>query len=132
MRAGGERIGNRGLFWKPIVVTDVPPDARLMRDDPFDPIAAIVRFSDEGEVLERANALPCGLAAHALTRDADRAFRVAERIESGLVGLNTFAVTVAETPFDGVEESGCGSEGGSEGLEAYLVTELVSQASVAT
>jgi len=91
-------------------------------------VAAVVPFSDESEVIQSANALPYGLAAYAFTRDADRAIRVADRIETGLVGLNTFLVSLPETPFGGIKESGYGSEGGSEGLDAYLVTKFVMQA----
>jgi succinate-semialdehyde dehydrogenase/glutarate-semialdehyde dehydrogenase len=124
---GGQRIGNVGNFWAPTVVADAPLEARAMNDEPFGPIALTRRFTEPEEALAEANRLPYGLAAYAFTRDRARAALVRGGVESGLVGLNTFSVTWPETPFGGVKESGYGSEGGSEGLEAYLVTKLVSE-----
>src|SRR5262249_25520023 len=98
LRTGGERIGNRGFFFQPTVLTDVPADARAMHGEPLGPLALITPFSDESEVIERANALPYGLAAYAFTRDSDRATRVADRLETGLVALNTYVVSLPETP----------------------------------
>jgi succinate-semialdehyde dehydrogenase/glutarate-semialdehyde dehydrogenase len=88
-------------------------------------VALINRFTSEEEALREANRLPYGLAAYAMTRDADRAVRLQDGVESGLLGLNTFAISVAETPFGGVKDSGHGSEGGMEGLEPYLTTKFV-------
>jgi succinate-semialdehyde dehydrogenase/glutarate-semialdehyde dehydrogenase len=102
-------------------------NARMMTEEPFGPVALINRFSTEDEAVAEANRLPFGLAAYAFTRDADRAIRLQERMESGLLGLNTFGISVAETPFGGVKESGHGSEGGPEGLDAYLTTKFVAQ-----
>ena len=130
VRTGGNRIGNRGFFFEPTVLTDVPADARVMHDEPFGPLAAITTFADESEAIARANALPFGLAAYTFTRDHDRATRVADRLETGLVGLNTFVVSLPETPFGGVKESGYGSEGGAEGLDAYHVTKFVMHANL--
>jgi succinate-semialdehyde dehydrogenase/glutarate-semialdehyde dehydrogenase len=124
---GGERIGNVGDFWAPTVIADAPLEARAMNEEPFGPIALTRRFTEPEEALAEANRLPYGLAAYAFTRDRARAALVRGEIESGLVGLNTFGVTWPETPFGGVKESGYGSEGGPEGLEAYLVTKLVSE-----
>lgn len=128
LHTGGERIGNEGFFFKPTVLSDVPLSARMMTEEPFGPVALINRFSSEEEAIAEANRLPYGLAAYALTRDADRAVRLQERLESGLLGLNTFAISLAETPFGGVKESGHGSEGSIEGLEAYLTTKFVAHA----
>ncbi len=125
---GGERIGNVGNFWAPTLIADAPPQARVMNEEPFGPLALTHRFTEPEAALAEANRLPYGLAAYAFTRDAARAQLVRGGIESGLVGLNTFSVTWPETPFGGVKDSGYGSEGGSEGLEAYLVTKLVSEA----
>jgi succinate-semialdehyde dehydrogenase / glutarate-semialdehyde dehydrogenase len=86
-----------------------------------------VPFDTEEDAISIANALPYGLASYAFTQDADRALRLADSIEAGMVGINTFAITLPETPFGGVKESGYGMEGGIEGLESYLTTKFVSQ-----
>jgi succinate-semialdehyde dehydrogenase/glutarate-semialdehyde dehydrogenase len=125
---GGERIGNAGNFFKPTVIADAPLASRIMNDEPFGPIALTRAFDEPEEAIAEANRLPYGLAAYAFTRDTARAELIRRDIESGLVGLNTFAVTWPETPFGGVKDSGYGSEGGSEGLEAYLVTKFMSEA----
>jgi succinate-semialdehyde dehydrogenase / glutarate-semialdehyde dehydrogenase len=127
VKTGGSRIGNAGFFWQPTVLTDVPNDARIMNVEPFGPVAAMVRFKTFNDVVEQANRLPYGLASYAFTGSAQTATAIGDALESGLVGVNTFAVTVPETPFGGVKESGYGSEGGSEGLEAYLQTKFISQ-----
>ena len=128
LRTGGKRIGNRGNFFEPTVFTEVPLTARLMNEEPFGPIAAIQRFSSEDEALAEANRLPFGLAAYAYTRSAERATRVAQGVESGMISINHHGLALPETPFGGVKDSGYGSEGGSEALEAYLVTKFVTQA----
>ena len=124
---GGHRIGEQGFFWAPTVLADLSPNALCMREEPFGPLAAIVPFDQESEAIALANSLPYGLASYAFTLDANRAIRLAEGIEAGMVGINTFAITLPETPFGGVKESGYGSEGGIEGLESYLTTKFVSQ-----
>jgi succinate-semialdehyde dehydrogenase / glutarate-semialdehyde dehydrogenase len=129
LRTGGKRIGNRGNFFEPTIFTDVPLSARLMNEEPFGPVAAVQRFTDDEAALTEANRLPYGLAAYAYTRSAERAATVASRIESGMLGINHHGLAVPETPFGGVKDSGYGSEGGAEALEAYLVTKFVSQAS---
>ena len=126
IRAGGARRGNEGFFFEPTVVTDIPDDALLMTEEPFGPIAPIVPFRTLEEVLPRANALPFGLAAYAFTSSARTQAAVAEGLEAGMVGINNFAVSNPETPFGGVKDSGHGSEGGVEGLQAYFNTKLVS------
>jgi succinate-semialdehyde dehydrogenase/glutarate-semialdehyde dehydrogenase len=128
LKTGGKRIGNRGNFFEPTVFTEVPLTARIMNEEPFGPIAAIQRFSSEDEALEEANRLPYGLAAYAYTRSAERATRVAQRVESGMLSINHHGLALPEVPFGGVKDSGYGSEGGSEALEAYLVTKFVTQA----
>jgi succinate-semialdehyde dehydrogenase/glutarate-semialdehyde dehydrogenase len=125
--AGGQRIGNQGFYFAPTVLTDVPEDSSVMNDEPFGPIAPCVRFRDFDDVIRRANKLPFGLAAYAFTGSADRATAVADALESGMVGINHFGVSLPETPFGGVKESGYGHEGGIEGLEAFLITKFVSQ-----
>jgi succinate-semialdehyde dehydrogenase/glutarate-semialdehyde dehydrogenase len=127
VKTGGERIGNAGYFWQPTVLTDVQNDSKIMNVEPFGPVAAMVRFKKFDEVVEQANRLPYGLASYAFTGSAAQATAIGDALDSGLVGVNTFAVTVPETPFGGVKESGYGSEGGSEGLDAYLQTKFISQ-----
>ena len=128
LRTGGARIGNRGNFFEPTVFTDVPLDARIMNEEPFGPISAIRRFSDDEEALGEANRLPYGLAAYAYTRSTERASRVGAGVESGMVAINHHGLGMPETPFGGVKDSGYGSEGGSEAIDAYLVTKFVTQA----
>lgn len=127
LRAGGKRIGNQGFFFEPTVFTDVPLDARIMNEEPFGPIAAIRSFRDEEEAFEEANRLPYGLAAYAYTRSADTITKAASRVETGMLSVNHQGLGLPENPFGGVKDSGYGSEGGSEAIEAYLATKFVSQ-----
>ncbi|MCC7275099.1 MAG: NAD-dependent succinate-semialdehyde dehydrogenase [Alphaproteobacteria bacterium] len=127
LRAGGERQGNNGYFFAPTVLSDVPDDARIMREEPFGPVAPIVPFKTFDEVIARANSLEYGLAAYAFTSSEKTAAAVADALESGMVGVNSLAVSTPETPFGGVKDSGHGSEGGIEGLDAYLNTKFVAQ-----
>ena len=124
--AGGERLGNRGYFFPLTVLADLPDDARAMREEPFGPLALINPVSSIDEAIEKANALPFGLAAYAFTHSARNADRLAEGIEAGNVSINTLEASVAETPFGGVKESGYGREGGLEGLAHYTVVKNVS------
>ena len=122
---GGKRIGESGYFFAPTLVTGMPDSARMMREETFGPIAPVAVFDTVDESLSRANALPYGLAAYAFTDSARTARAVADGLQSGMVGINTFGVSIAEAPFGGVRESGYGSEGGTEGLQAYLTTKFV-------
>lgn len=124
---GGERPCNRGFFHAPAVLANVPDKARLMRDEPFGPIAAVNRFDTLDKAIAQANALPFGLAAFAFTSSVARATQLGDELESGMVSINHFGLAAPETPFGGIKDSGYGSEGGSEGLEAYLSTKFVSQ-----
>jgi len=128
VQTGGNRHGNQGFFFEPTVVTDVPDDAKVMTEEPFGPIAPIVTFKSFDEVVERANSLPYGLAAYAFTSSNSTAAAIGDAMQSGMVGVNSIAVSTPETPFGGVKESGHGSEGGTEGLGAYLNTKFISQA----
>ncbi|WP_127107045.1 NAD-dependent succinate-semialdehyde dehydrogenase [Pararhodobacter zhoushanensis] len=127
VRLGGNPGGNRGYFFEPTVLTDVPPSARIMNEEPFGPVAITARFSSLDEVIEQANRLPFGLASYAFTQDSRVAAALADRVEAGMLGINNVAINMPETPFGGVKQSGYGSEGGSEGMDAYLVTKTVSQ-----
>ncbi len=124
---GGKRRGNQGYFYEPTVITDVPDDCKIMTQEPFGPLAPIVTFKTFDEVVARANSLPFGLAAYAFTTSSTTATAIGDAIESGMVGVNSIAVSTPETPFGGVKESGHGSEGGIEGLGAYLNTKFISQ-----
>jgi succinate-semialdehyde dehydrogenase / glutarate-semialdehyde dehydrogenase len=124
---GGQRHGNQGYFYEPTVITDLPDDSKLMTQEPFGPIAPIVTFKTMDEVVERANSLEYGLAAYAFTSSAQTATMIGDAMQSGMVGVNSIAISTPETPFGGVKESGYGSEGGVEGLQAYLNTKFVSQ-----
>ena len=125
--AGGER-GTNGFFFQPTVLGDVPLDADIMNNEPFGPVALMRRFGSEDEAIEQANRLPFGLAAFVWTEDGRRANRLGDAIESGMVGINTFAISTADAPFGGVKESGFGSEGGPEGLASYQVVKAIHQA----
>ena len=126
--AGGERIGNQGNFFQPTVLTDVPDDTLSLCEEIFGPVVPVVPFGSTEEVLKRANSVDMGLAAYAFTRSIDTAQHVSEALESGMVGINTLAISTPETPFGGIKESGHGSEGGIEGLQAYLNVKFVAQA----
>lgn len=128
IETGGKRRGNQGFFYEPTVITEVPDDAKVMTLEPFGPLAPIVTFKTFDEVVERANALEYGLAAYAFTNSNATAAAIGDALESGMVGVNSIAISTPETPFGGVKESGHGSEGGIEGLGAYLVTKFISQA----
>jgi succinate-semialdehyde dehydrogenase / glutarate-semialdehyde dehydrogenase len=124
---GGMREGDAGYFWQPTVLTDVPNAARVMNVEPFGPIAVTQRFSSFEEAVQQANRLPYGLAGYAFTESARTAADIGDEIEVGMLGINFAVLTGPETPFLGVKESGHGSEGGSEGLEAYLTNKYIGQ-----
>ena len=125
--AGGSK-GDGGFFFQPTLLADVPNTANIMNEEPFGPVAVTKSFSTFDEVMEQANRLPFGLAAFAFTENGRRANLIGDLIESGMVGINTFAISVADAPFGGVKDSGFGSEGGKEGLESYQVVKAIHQA----
>jgi succinate-semialdehyde dehydrogenase / glutarate-semialdehyde dehydrogenase len=125
---GGTRPAGPGFFYPLTVLADVPAAARILREEPFGPVAILNRFSTLDEALAQANALPLGLAAYAFTRDAARMERLTEGLQVGSMALNTFTVSAAETPFGGVKDSGWGREGGEETLQAYTIVKSVMQA----
>ena len=130
--AGGSRGDgqgkNGGFFFQPTLLADVPLEADIMNNEPFGPVAVSRPFKDMDEAIEQANRLPYGLAAFAFTENGRRANLLGDAIEAGMVGINTFAISVADAPFGGVKESGVGSEGGKEGLETYQVVKAIHQA----
>jgi succinate-semialdehyde dehydrogenase/glutarate-semialdehyde dehydrogenase len=125
--AGGEP-GQGGFFFQPTVLADVSDEAQAMNVEPFGPVALMRSFRDEDEALHNANRLPYGLAAFVFTENGRRANRLGDGIEAGMIGINSFAISVADAPFGGVKESGVGSEGGQEGLASYQVTKAIHQA----
>ena len=125
IETGGKRMGNKGFFYEPTVMTEVPLDARIMNEEPFGPLAPIMPFSDYDSVVKEANRLPYGLAAYAYTRSAKTAAKLGEAIESGMVSINHHGLALPETPFGGIKDSGYGSEGGSEAIESYLNTKFI-------
>ena len=124
--AGGHRIGNRGYFWAPTVLADVPYDARVMQEEPFGPLAVINPIKDLDEGILRANDLPFGLAGYAFTHSAANVDKLIDGMEVGNLSINTLEASVAEVPFGGVKYSGYGREGGAEGLDHYTIIKNVS------
>jgi len=124
--AGGERLKNRGYFFPPTVLADLPDEAKAMSEEPFGPLALINPVDSLEEAIEKANGLPFGLAAYAFTHSARNVDLLTEGIETGNLSINTLEASVAETPFGGVKDSGLGREGGAEGLANYTVIKNVS------
>jgi succinate-semialdehyde dehydrogenase/glutarate-semialdehyde dehydrogenase len=122
---GGSARDGAGYFYEPTVLAEVPQDARVFGEEIFGPVAPIATFSAEEEAIDAANRTEYGLVAYVYTRDLARAFRVCERIESGMVGLNQGVVSNPAAPFGGVKQSGFGREGGFEGIDEYLETKYV-------
>ena len=125
--AGGAPMPGQGNFFAPTVLADLPEDSRLMTEEPFGPVAGMVRFKTLDEVLKRANSLPFGLAAYAFTGSTRNAQALSSGLEAGMVSINHLGLALAETPFGGIKDSGIGSEGGSETFDGYLNTKFVTQ-----
>lgn len=123
--AGGGETEGPGHWFAPIVLTDVPRDARLLHEEIFGPVAPIATFATEEEAIEAANATEYGLVAYVFTQDLKRSLRVIEALETGMVGLNQGLVSNAAAPFGGIKQSGFGREGGVEGIDEYLATKYV-------
>jgi succinate-semialdehyde dehydrogenase / glutarate-semialdehyde dehydrogenase len=117
---GGAALDRPGWFYEPTVLADVPGGARLLREEIFGPVAPIVTFADDDEAIRAANATEFGLVAYVYLRDIERATRVVEALEVGMVGLNQGLVSNPAAPFGGIKESGYGREGGREGIHEYL------------
>ncbi len=125
VRTGGKAPGGPGYFYPATVLTDVPTDARILSEEVFGPVAPIVGFDTEEQGLAAANDTEFGLVAYVYTRDLDRALRIAEGLESGMVGINRGVISDPAAPFGGVKASGFGREGGTEGIEEYLSTKYI-------
>jgi succinate-semialdehyde dehydrogenase/glutarate-semialdehyde dehydrogenase len=130
LETGGHRIGNKGYFFEPTVVSDVPKNARAMNEEPFGPLALISRFSSLDEVVEEANRLPFGLASYAFTSSTKTATAIGSQVEAGMMSINSFGLALPEVPFGGVKDSGYGSEGGTEAMEGYFNTKFITQTGV--
>jgi acyl-CoA reductase-like NAD-dependent aldehyde dehydrogenase len=124
---GGGTLEGPGAFFAPTVIADAPDDSRLMTDEPFGPVAGMIRFKSLDEALKRANALPYGLAGYAFTQSTKNALAIQNGLEVGMMSINHIALALAETPFGGIKDSGYGSEGGSETFDGYLNTKLITQ-----
>jgi succinate-semialdehyde dehydrogenase/glutarate-semialdehyde dehydrogenase len=122
---GAEPVGDRGYFYAPTVLSQVPARARLLREEVFGPVAPVTTFGTDDEALQLANDTEYGLVAYAYTQDLKRALRIAEGLDTGMVGLNAGIVSNPAAPFGGVKHSGFGREGGAEGIEEYLETKYV-------
>ena len=130
LRTGGKRIGNVGNFFEPTVLTGVNTEMRVMNEEPFGPLAVIAPFDDFDEVVEEANRLPYGLASYAFTGSGKTAASLASKVEAGMMTINHIGLALPEVPFGGVKDSGMGSEGGAEAIEAYLNIKFVTQAGI--
>lgn len=128
-RGAGVRTGSvpdgAGFYYAPTVLTGLASEACVLNEEPFGPVAAIVKVPDLDAAIAQANRLPYGLAAYAFTQSLEESIALGNRVETGMLGINHFGVSLAEIPFGGVKDSGYGSEGGTEGLESYLVTKSV-------
>jgi succinate-semialdehyde dehydrogenase/glutarate-semialdehyde dehydrogenase len=122
---GGHEVDGRGYFFEPTVLSDVPPDAQLLKDEIFGPVAPVASFESEQDAIDAANNTEYGLVAYVYTSDLKRALRVCEGLQTGMVGLNQGMVSNPAAPFGGVKQSGFGREGGKEGIEEYLETKYV-------
>jgi len=127
LRCGGQRAAGfaRGFYFEPTVLSDVTAAMRVLCEEPFCPIAPIATFAAFDDAIAQANASPYGLAGYVFTNDTSTAFRAAEALEVGMVGVNNLVIAAAEIPFGGIKQSGFGREGGSEGIDAYTITKYV-------
>jgi succinate-semialdehyde dehydrogenase/glutarate-semialdehyde dehydrogenase len=129
LKTGGKRIGNKGYFFEPTVLADVPTSAKVMNDEPFGPLAIVNRFSHFEDAIAEANRLPFGLASYAFTGSVKTAHALGREMEAGMLTINHNGLAIPEVPFGGIKDSGYGTEGGSEAVDAYLETRFVSQMS---
>ena len=128
MLLGGTKRDGAGYFFDPTVLSDVDPGSRLLKEEIFGPVAPVIGFDDEDAAIAAANDTEYGLVAYVYTRDIKRAFRVVEKLQTGMVGLNQGMVSNAAAPFGGVKASGFGREGGPEGIDEYLEIKYVAMA----
>ena len=124
---GGRRLSNEGWFFEPTVLTDVPVDAEIMNEEPFGPVVVINRFAKDDQAFAEANRLPYGLAAYSWTRSSARVQRLQDEIQAGMLTINHIGFSLPEVPFGGIGDSGLGTEGGSEAIDAYMQTRFVTR-----
>ncbi|ARO13425.1 succinate-semialdehyde dehydrogenase / glutarate-semialdehyde dehydrogenase [Ketogulonicigenium robustum] len=124
---GGRRIGNKGYFFEPTILADVPTSAQIMNDEPFGPVAVVNRVAGIEDALAEANRLPFGLAAYAFTKSSETSDHLRARVRAGMLTVNHLGLALPEVPFGGIGDSGYGTEGGSEAVDAYLDTRFVTQ-----
>jgi len=127
---GGKRHALGSTFFEPTVLANVKPDALVSQEETFGPLAPVFRFKDEADVIAMCNASPFGLASYFYSRDLGRVWRVAEALESGMVGVNTGLITTEVAPFGGVKESGLGREGSHHGMEEYVEIKYLMMAGI--
>ena len=125
---GGKAIPGTGYFFEPTVIADMTPDMISHDEESFAPIAQLYAFDTEDQAIEMANNSDVGLGSYICTKDIGRMWRVAEKLETGMVGVNTASIASGELPFGGVKQSGFGREGGKWGLEEFMVTKLITVA----
>jgi len=128
IQTGGDRIGDKGYFFAPTILTHASQNSRVMNDEPFGPVSVMIPFSEFDEAVAEANRLPYGLAAYAWTNSAKTANLIGSAVETGMISINNVGLALPEVPFGGVKDSGYGSEGGSEALDAYMNNKFISQA----
>jgi succinate-semialdehyde dehydrogenase / glutarate-semialdehyde dehydrogenase len=128
VQTGGDRVGDKGYFFAPTILTHASQNSRVMNDEPFGPVSVMIPFSEFDEAVAEANRLPYGLAAYAWTKSAKTANLIGSAVESGMISINNVGLALPEVPFGGVKDSGYGSEGGSEALDAYMNNKFISQA----
>ena len=124
---GGAPLPGVGNFFSPTVIADLPEQSRLLHEEPFGPVASMIRFKGLDEVLQRANSLPFGLASYVFTQSSRNAHGLSTGLAAGMVSINHLGLALAETPFGGINDSGMGSEGGMETFDGYLNTKFVTQ-----
>ncbi|MGI8646189.1 MAG: NAD-dependent succinate-semialdehyde dehydrogenase [Nocardioides sp.] len=122
---GADSVGDRGWFYAPTVLADVPPDAELLREEIFGPVAPVTTFATRDDAIAQANDTEYGLVAYAFTEDLNTALALAEQLDTGMVGINQWVVSTPAAPFGGIKHSGFGREGGAEGIEEYVETRYV-------
>ena len=117
---GGARHSRGQSFFEPTIITEATQDMKFAKDEIFGPLAPVFRFTDEDDAIAWANDTDFGLAAYAYTRDVGRIFKLNEKLQYGMIGVNSGLITTVEAPFGGMKESGLGKEGGSQGLADYM------------
>jgi succinate-semialdehyde dehydrogenase/glutarate-semialdehyde dehydrogenase len=125
--AGGAPMPGDGNFYAPTILANLADNSRILTEEPFGPVAGLLRFKNLDDALKQANSLPFGLASYAFTTSTKNANQIANGLQAGMVSINHIGLALAETPFGGIKDSGYGSEGGTETFDGYLNTKFVTQ-----